>query len=67
MNHSLGFEFKATHKGKETDQFYEALYMVNCDGEIIGYFLERDGMWKEANRDLYPYQVFPKISDLEKI
>ena len=61
------FEYAATHKGKECAEYYAAEYMVNCDGLIIGYKLEKDPVWKEANVQKYPGQVFPKVSTLEAL
>lgn len=61
------FEYVATHTGLEDESFYAADYMVNCDGLIIAYNLKKEGFWKDADPVAHPYQVFPKVSTLEKL
>lgn len=63
----MSFEYIATHFGKETDKYYASEYMVNIDGEIVGYKILKDGTWKEANSSKFPFQIFPKVSELKKI
>lgn len=58
------FEYVATHYGLEDQSFYKAEYMVDVDGRIIAYNLDKEGFWKDADPVANPYQVFPKVSDL---
>jgi len=62
-----GFEYMTTHRGKETVEFYAADYMVDIDNDIIAYKIKGEEIWKLADPKKHPFQVFPMVSDLEKV
>lgn len=55
---------QATHYGKETDQFFEAYYVVK-DDLIVAYQLTHDNVWVNCEEYRAEY-VFPRIEELEE-
>ena len=57
---------KATHVGKETEEFYAAEYVVDCDSCIIAYrFLKSNlDFWIQVDKTKSVWQVFPDVNTL---